>query len=825
MRLTRLDVRFFRSFNHDYEARARGNRERPTWDSIDPWYPFVRVPIDGEITAIVGANESGKSQLLSAVKALLTGSPIERADFCRHSELYSVKAGELRLPHFGGEFLIESTDDLPSISGLPTTGTFELYRLGVDPAFLVVGGNRIELSATDLASLESALPTFYELKTNLAIPDSVSIAELAGVARAPIHDRRKRATILTTVASLLPAMDFTSLPASLQSFLQTSPDPDAVAAEARRRDEFELARSLLVDAAGIDERAFSELQSAIADGREGQVEALIGAMNSAIKENLNIQRWWTQDRDFDLLVEAREHELAFTVRDRTGSKYSFQERSQGLRYFLSYFVQLAAHRIRHAAPDLLLLDEPDAFLSSVGQQDLLRVLHDYALPESGGDGSQVVYVTHSPFLIDKNAPHRIRVLDKGVEAEGTRVVRDAANNRYEPLRSALGAYVAETAFIGGENLFVEGQADQVLLAGLSTSLAATGDFGGGLDLNDVTIVACGGADSIPYMVYLARGRDTVKPPCVALLDGDDAGQQAERVLLRGEARKKKVLSERYIVRLDRWVANTELDFGPVVVREIEDLLPISIAQRAAINYLARFADLSNVDVADFTVQSIVDAVTAADGKLWDGLATAYTAAFEGEHLEKVGLAREVVSLVAGNQSIEGASTLLDRFGRLLQHLSEVLDLAAAEEAQARGDDRLARIVRAFEKDHPTGIKKHDARRILTNIRTALSGADFPDELHGRVQRLQRDFEIDDPTDPRVPRFEEFRKQLLELRLSDRLTYQDDAQSDPASYTLEETHVALDAIEEPVSDASSIKGESKRRLPAATFTSGESPTES
>src|SRR5690606_29107093 len=155
------------------------------------------------------------------------------------------------------------------------------------------------------------------------------------------------------------------------------------------------------------------------------------------------------DRDFDLLVEAREHELAFTVRDRTGSKYSFQERSQGLRYFLSYFVQLAAHRIRHAAPDLLLLDEPDGSLSSIGQQDLLRVLHDYALPEAGGEGSQVVYVTHSPLLIDKNAPHRIRVLDKGVEAEGTRVVRDAANNRYEPLRSALGAYVAETAFIGG----------------------------------------------------------------------------------------------------------------------------------------------------------------------------------------------------------------------------------------------------------------------------------------------------------------------------------------------------------------------------------------
>ena len=144
---------------------------------------------------------------------------------------------------------------------------------------------------------------------------------------------------------------------------------------------------LLVDAAKIDPQAFVELKEALASGREGQVEALVGAMNSAVRENLNVQRWWTQDREFDLVLEAREHELAFTIRDRTGATYSFGERSQGLRYFLSYFVQLAAHRLTQTRPDVLLLDEPDAFLSSIGQQDLLRVLRDYALPEDGSPGS------------------------------------------------------------------------------------------------------------------------------------------------------------------------------------------------------------------------------------------------------------------------------------------------------------------------------------------------------------------------------------------------------------------------------------------------------
>ena len=538
MKLERIDVRFYKSFNFDYELKSKDEREDrqpPEWEVTDgKWHPFVRVPLDPEITAIVGANESGKSQLLSAVEAALVGEPIRREDFCRYSDLYSVRTGEIRLPEFGAWFLIEEADKVEAVPQLKRARRFGLYRPGGAEPFLIVDDKRVTLGSTELETLESLLPSFHKLETDLAIPDSVSIARLAGRKVQPFG-RGIRSSLLSTLFGA----DRTE--AGLGRALLPMISDAAKTEDAARVDaEFELARKLLVDAARIDTSAFDELLDALAAGREGQVEGLVGKMNAAIKENLNIQRWWTQDKDFDLLVEAREHELAFTIRDRTASTYSFKERSQGLRFFLSYFVQLTAHRVRNAKPDILLLDEPDAYLSSVGQQDLLRVLHDYAFPEEDSPRSQVVYVTHSPFLIDKNAPHRIRVLDKGSEDEGTRVVRDAANNRYEPLRSSLGAHVAETAFIGGQNLFVEGAADQVLIAGLSSHLARRAESSAGLlDLNQVTIVPSGGADGIPYMVYLARGRDTVKPACVALVDGDEAGRQAEKVLRRGEARRKR----------------------------------------------------------------------------------------------------------------------------------------------------------------------------------------------------------------------------------------------------------------------------------------------
>ncbi|WP_167041290.1 AAA family ATPase [Salinibacterium sp. ZJ454] len=782
MRLTRVDVRFFRSFNFDYELKARESSQPAPWEEDSPWFPFVRVPLDSEITAIVGANEAGKTQLLTAIEAALTGSPIDRADFCRYSERYSVKTNEIRLPEFGGTFALDAGEPAPEgVTSLGSAREFTLYRPGDRAPFLVIGNERVEIPEIELQLLESALPKIHQLKTGLAIPDSVSISELAGEPAPFLRDRRHRASIFGALLGLTSPTE-ESVGKAVFPALSAGKEVATLEAEKNRRAEFELARQLLVDAAGIDPRTFSELRGAIESGKEGQVEAIVGAINSAIKENVNIQRWWTQDRNFDLLVEAREHELAFTIRDRTTSKYSFGERSQGLRFFLSYFVQLTAHKSNTVKPDILLLDEPDAFLSSAGQQDFLRVLHEYAIPEDGGPQSQVVYVTHSPFLIDKNAPQRIRVLDKGSEDEGTRVVRDAANNRYEPLRSSLGAHVAETAFIGGKNLFVEGLVDQILIAGISAHIATREHSTASvLNLNDVTVVASGGADSIPYMVYLARGRDTVKPPCVALLDGDESGRDAERVLKRGEARKKRILRDEYIVRLDTWAANSGLEFDEhVVVNEIEDLIPVAIAHRAALNFLARFVDLDDMETASFSVDGIRAALARNGGRMWDAIDESYRRSFPEEHIEKAGLAREIVSLLSIDETTDGADEIRARFRSLLGNLAERLEDALEEEERARADDRLKRAVKNFSRNHTQGMRKHDARKLLREIEVALEHVDFDNQIRPKVQSIVRDYELADLSQPNVPRFATFREEIRKFSTVERLSYQDDARKDPAA---------------------------------------------
>ena len=230
----------------------------------------------------------------------------------------------------------------------------------------------------------------------------------------------------------------------------------------QRDEEFKIAYQLICEVAKVDTNVLMDLtKNSLEVGKEGYTGAIINRINKNLEENLNFFNWWGQDRDFRLVVSANNYDLRFAIRDRTGATYSFSERSSGLKYFLSYYIQYKAHNPDGKNPEILLMDEPDAYLSSQAQQDLLRIFEAFAQGHDGRNPVQVVYVTHSPFLIDKNYPERIRVVEKGVEDEGTRLVKDVDKNHYEPLRSAFGAFVGETTFIGNCNLMVEGLAEQI----------------------------------------------------------------------------------------------------------------------------------------------------------------------------------------------------------------------------------------------------------------------------------------------------------------------------------------------------------------------------
>lgn len=787
MRLTKLYVRFYRSFNYDYERKSRATSSKPEWEFIDGvWFPFVRVDLDPAVTAVVGANESGKSHLIGAVKAALTGETIHRREFCRYSSLFSVETGRERDPDFGVEVELGNQADVDAIgsasSELRVGDRVTLLRLGGGEdrhRVVVPNGQSFAVSEQELEAITAYLPAPFELETALAIPDSISFDEILERVPGPLGNRRARFDLSRTLASLkeLTAESVTESADEIVDALAGA-ESMSVRERAQRRAEVALARSLLLGVARISRSAFEDLEEAIRIGEEGRVGGLIEEMNRSLARHLNFSKWWRQDRDFQLRLAPRERELVFTIRDRTGTDYSFKERSRGLTYFLSYFVQLKAHDQDPSRAEILLMDEPDAYLSSAGQQDLLRTLENFARPEGSRRTDQVVYVTHSPFLINKNAAHRIRVLDKGSNEEGTRVVKDVARNHYEPLRSSVGSHVAETSFIGGSNLIVEGLSDQVLLAGLTTHLRQKAVPPGELlDLNEVTIVPAGSAPNVPYATYLARGRDALRPSCVALLDGDDSGKAAAEKLAKDAVHGKQILPTRYIVLLDEWADDQKLStHDDVAIREIEDLIPVQVAAHASRRYAEHLLQITAAEASALTHTAIATKLPSVDGRMWLAVKAAFADAFKGE-IAKVGFTKELIDYVESVRDQtprpDGLPALEDNFQMLICELASRLRMAHEDESERRRAKRLKRIIDAFLGDYPEdeGASRDSANTALRDIESGLGHDATDDAIAAGVLALRRDFKLGtDPTFP-VENFVGFRDRFKALGYIERFQHQ------------------------------------------------------
>ena len=773
MRLRQMWIRFYKSFNFDYELKATPGAKPVEWQqTADGWMPHVRIPIEPDITAVVGANESGKTHLLDAIKILLTGTGLFQRDFCRSSTLFSVEHGSRLFPEIGGTFELGADEsDAVAALNIPRLKNGDLLVLRPDPDHVAVvngDGNRVILDDSQTSSLQLILPHPHELDTDVALPDSVSIAMLAGTGRA-ISGRKRRSSLMDLLASVTTAEQVAANAASLVALVN-----GADALEAKKQREQQLGIDLLKKIARIEESSFQELQKAITEEREGLVNGLIQEMNNSIARHLNVSRWWSQDPEFQLRVSPREHELVFTIRDRTGTDYSFTERSRGLQYFLSYYVQMLAHDRPDSKPEVLLMDEPDAYLSASGQQDLLRVLEHHARPDDGSREDQVVYVTHSPFLINRNAGHRVRVVDKGARDEGTRHVKDATQNHYEPLRTSLGAFVAETAFIGGDNLFVEGIADQVLLAGMNMRLLRAGAAPSQcLDLNQVTIVA--GGSHIPYMLYLARGRDQIKPACVVLVDGDEAGDIARRQIKRGGAHGKPTVADDLVVQVTEWAATADVEVTPgVVVREPEDLVPVAVVIPAARRYARTFLGLDDEATKRLTEDDVTSRLESRAGSMWDALHDAFSAEFETT-IGKAGFAKELLAYLSSSRNDgnrpAGVPALDSNFAQLLSHLADKLSLAQERESSSQRDQRLDRTIETFMGDYPDGCTRDRALTVLKRIDAAVDETTAGDLVRAGTARLRRDFKLTHEPLKAVEDYPTFLERISSLRRLERLSNQ------------------------------------------------------
>ena len=176
----------------------------------------------------------------------------------------------------------------------------------------------------------------------------------------------------------------------------------------------------------------------------------------------------------------------------------FDERSRGFVWFFSFFAYFSQLDFE-AGSVVLLLDEPGLSLHATAQADFLKFIDEKLAPDH-----QVIYTTHSPFMIPASHLDRVRTVED-TPADGSTISAEVFRTDAEtifPLQAALGYDLAQTLFVGPNCLLVEGPSDLIYLQLLSHAARENGNTG--LDDRWV-VVPVGGADKLSTFVSLLGG--------------------------------------------------------------------------------------------------------------------------------------------------------------------------------------------------------------------------------------------------------------------------------------------------------------------------------
>lgn len=233
-----------------------------------------------------------------------------------------------------------------------------------------------------------------------------------------------------------------------------------------------------------------------------------------------INEFWEQE-EVTVNLEMIRDKILVSIDDELGAKADPpSRRSDGFRWFLSFYINFMAGTKGELRNTVLLLDNPGWVLHPSGQKDLLRALEEIAKT------NQIIIATHSPFLIDKNKLERIRIVERK-EDEGTKVFEKFWDSLYDSLqviRASIGADISDSLFGHKNNIIVEGFSDKVYLEAMNNYLKRKGKKT--IDINRVMIIGAGGSDKVPYLAAWLKAE---RYNSLALLDADNKGRKVIRV--------------------------------------------------------------------------------------------------------------------------------------------------------------------------------------------------------------------------------------------------------------------------------------------------------
>lgn len=488
--------------------------------------------VESAITRIVGKNESGKTALLEALAKSNYFEDNTEFKFDKdldypRSELTKVRnenPAVLTCEYELSDAIIKSVED-DFAEGIVAGKTFSVTSYydnkktttGVDVDFDVfkewliatfdIGDQCKELihAATSYPELEcavsenNALPGMKEVKGELD-----RIKKDSNGWSNPLEGYIYCKYVSPAIPKLWYFSDYFSLPCriNLSEFATGKPTGNLSS------EEFKIAKALF-ELSGLQ---LSDIQS---ESNFEAFKAQLEATSNSITDEM-FEYWSTnQNLEIRFEIEHAPNSVRYLNIRIYNSKHRvtlpLKNRSKGFLWFFSFLVWFSKIQGDKNSKYILLLDEPGLSLHASAQNDLLRFIDEKLAPDY-----QVIYTTHSPFMIDSLKLNEVRTVYDTQNPKVGSVVSDAVEEKDSdtlfPLQAALGYTIAQNLYVSPNNLLVEGISDLVYLNHFSAILKEAGKEG---LKEDVTIVPVGGADKIATFISLMRGNEL---STVCLLD-------------------------------------------------------------------------------------------------------------------------------------------------------------------------------------------------------------------------------------------------------------------------------------------------------------------
>jgi predicted ATPase len=582
------------------------------------------VEVEPGVTCLVGKNESGKT---AALEALFRVHPLATGHRTNFEGLYDFPRNRwaMEKAQVPGKNPIEVTLKLDAAEmgaiaaelgqGVLTDPEFTISRhydnrqfwtLKVDERARI--NHLIEQFGAKVGVAEGA-KTILQLRQKLeAAPQRAEATEQLFQAISDLEVWREVSKIVErTLPQFLYFDEYSTLPGRVNIAELQGTEPENLMPGMRTA-------LALLRLAGVSPDDFTEENY---EARRAELEAAASAITQEVFE------FWSQNKDlrvfFDIDFRApegapegpKEPHLEIRIENlRHHVTLNFGERSAGFVWFFSFLAAFSEYR-NSDQPLILLLDEPATGLHASAQGDLLRYIDERLAPTR-----QVIYTTHSPFMVDPTNLGRARTVEDRLE-DGTKISSDVLASSAEtlyPLQAAMGYELAQSLFVGPDNLVVEGPSDLVYLTAASDRL-------GELDRTSLNprwvIVPVGGIDKIPTFLALLGAHLNV----AAIVDGKSGGSQKINALIsKGVIEESRVLplakvlgvaeadiedffAEDFYLKLlkDSGVATikkADLNSGPRIVKRIEEKLEQEYSHYAPARYFLADAKLAqNLDDA------------------------------------------------------------------------------------------------------------------------------------------------------------------------------------------------------------------------------------